>query len=200
MTAYRQDPPPDELREYIYYRDGAIYWTDYGLETRGKYNRKTDPTAPRGSLDNRGYLALSFRPEGEKKSRIYKLHRLIYWLEKGEWPPVVDHIDGNTLNNDINNLRASTTAQNVYNRNKIKRKSLSKFIGVRKWTSGKFAASIKVEGRHYDVPGFDTEEAAALYRDLLVYHFHGEHGKYNFLGKKPIRINGELIHDPKHTR
>jgi len=41
-------------------------------------------------------------------------------MHKNWWPVEIDHIDGNTRNNDISNLRAATHAQNQHNVGKRK--------------------------------------------------------------------------------
>lgn len=43
-------------------------------------------------------------------------HRVVYFLMSGEWPEVVDHIDGNSFNNAPGNLRRSTHVKNQQNR------------------------------------------------------------------------------------
>ena len=67
------------------------------------------------------------------------LHRLIWAHYYREQPPeVIDHIDRNTLNNSISNLRVATANLNQANR-KISRNNTSGFTGVsfvektRKW-------------------------------------------------------------------
>lgn len=47
--------------------------------------------------------------------KTYPIHRLIYFLETGECPKIIDHIDGNGLNNKFSNLRAVTTRENAQN-------------------------------------------------------------------------------------
>ena len=48
----------------------------------------------------------------------YRVHRLIYFIEHGSLPNgyVIDHIDGNTRNNHISNLRLATFQENALNR------------------------------------------------------------------------------------
>jgi len=45
----------------------------------------------------------------------YLVHRIIYFMHHGSEPEVVDHIDRDTTNNSIENLRAATKAENAYN-------------------------------------------------------------------------------------
>ncbi|HED4877363.1 TPA: HNH endonuclease [Stenotrophomonas maltophilia] len=64
---------------------------------------------------HRGRHVYAYRTEGGK--RVY-LHRLIAGAEQGM---CVDHIDGDTLNNQRSNLRCVTNAQNSRNRHEAPR-------------------------------------------------------------------------------
>lgn len=46
---------------------------------------------------------------------LYLVHRVIFLLINGYLPENIDHIDGDKLNNKIENLRSSTTSQNGFN-------------------------------------------------------------------------------------
>lgn len=51
------------------------------------------------------------------KGRHYAVHRLVWLYVHGRWPPyLLDHRDGNKLNNSIGNLREATGQQNAVNR------------------------------------------------------------------------------------
>ncbi|WVR22053.1 MAG: HNH endonuclease [Malazfec virus 1] len=90
------------------------------------------------------------------------LHR--YLMEAGE-EQVVDHINGNTLNNHKNNLRVCTCSENSTNR-----VSAGK-IGVPNiaWDSGrnKWKINIKIDGKTHS-KRFSSIEEALAYREEIV--------------------------------
>lgn len=53
----------------------------------------------------------------------HRLHRLIFSHQHGYLPKVIDHIDGNKLNNKIENLREVTQQQNCINKKHHKNSS-----------------------------------------------------------------------------
>jgi hypothetical protein len=81
---------------------------------------------------------------------------------------VVDHIDGNTLNNTRNNLRILTTLENSQNKSKKKNTS-SQYIGVsyvksrKKWLS-----QLVSKGKPLFFKYFNSELEAAQYRNNFI--------------------------------
>ena len=63
------------------------------------------------------------------KEKTYLEHRIIYIMKHGEAPEIIDHIDGNPLNNRIENLRPATKSQNLQNA-KLNKKNTSGVKGV----------------------------------------------------------------------
>jgi HNH endonuclease/AP2 domain len=111
-------------------------------------------------------------------NKKYAYHRIAWLHYYGEWPTeIVDHIDGNTDNNCISNLRPASVAQNGYNRGKNKNNT-SGFKGVY-WIKGKnkWRAEITVNRKpihlgHYSSP----VEAAQAYQK----HANELHGEFAF--------------------
>ncbi len=61
-----------------------------------------------------GYYKVRLSYDGLVEDKM--VHHLVYSLFAGEYDKdkfVVDHVDGNKLNNDINNLRLLTKSENV---------------------------------------------------------------------------------------
>lgn len=108
------------------------------------------------------------------------MHRLILGLKKGDGK-VVDHKDGNGLNNKRENLRLCTHSQNTANSNF--KNSSAGFIGVfhRKGkTSNPFDATIKYNGKSIFLGSFKTPKEAAMARDKKAIELFGEFAKLNF--------------------
>ena len=84
-----------------------------------------------------------FNIDGES----YKTHRVIWFIETGEWPEEVDHDDGDTLNNRFGNLKNGGHAQNMLNK-RAYRTNTSGVPGVI-WEKGKglWVARIPVNGK-----------------------------------------------------
>jgi len=47
--------------------------------------------------------------------KIYRGHRIAWLLTYGEWPKIIDHWDGNPLNNRLDNLRSVSSRVNSQN-------------------------------------------------------------------------------------
>ena len=97
------------LHNLFVYQDGLLFWK--------KMNGKKA-----GSNTGR-YFQI---PVNKK---LYGNHRLIFLMHYGYLPEYVDHIDGDTHNNRIENLRASTALGNSRN-SKLRKDSKTGIKGV----------------------------------------------------------------------
>lgn len=134
------------LKEYFYYKDGSLYAaksrTGLGIHKKA------------GSKRTNGYIYLNFH------KKIYLAHRLIFLYHHGYLPKILDHIDGNPLNNRIENLRPATYAQNLANMKTPKsNKSGVKGVCFDK-SKNKWVAEIKCNGVKHRLGRFDTLEEA----------------------------------------
>jgi len=106
----------------------------------------------------------------------YKLHKLAFLYETGVYPDqIVDHIDGNKINNVFSNLRLVTNEES--NRNRRFKPRGSKHLGVYK-TGNRWRARITINSRHCHVGTFDTEEEAIEARKSAEIEngYHVNHG------------------------
>ena len=69
--------------------------------------------------------------------KTYKMHRIIFLMHHGYLPKVIDHIDGNNVNNKIENLREATYSQNSLNKKHyITSSAPYKGLNTRLWKDG----------------------------------------------------------------
>jgi hypothetical protein len=109
--------------------------------------------------------------------RQYLAYRLVWLWTYGEWPDeYVDHIDGNSANDRIENLRSVSHAENCRNV-KHKRRSLDLPMGVYRHRE-KYTARLNANGKNQYLGLFETvgEAHAARLAALSVYGFHPNHG------------------------
>lgn len=104
------------------------------------------------------------------------LHNYLFDNTEGEF--LVDHIDGNTLNNRRNNLRKADKQQNAANRRPFGK---SKYLGVAFSTGrNKWQAQIGANGHYKHLGRFNTEEDAARAYDKAAKEAYGEFANLNF--------------------
>jgi hypothetical protein len=137
-----------KVQELFFYDCGKLIW-------RSK-PAKTSPIkvgAEAGTLMSDGYI----RTQISKK--YYAIHKLVYLLHKGILPKYVDHIDGNKLNNNIENLREATATQNAQNR-KIHKNNTSGVKGVYFNKCKKWVAQLKIDNKVTYLGSFDDIKLA----------------------------------------
>ena len=150
------------LKTLFNYKDGELYW---------KISRQSIKIN-----DKAGYI--NYRYKNIKiNGKLYRAHRLIYLYHYGYLPKFLDHIDGDQLNNNIENLRAVTLSQNQWNRKKIKITS-SKYKGVTK-RSKKWEVCIKINKKSIYLGLFNSEIDAAIAYNEKAIELFGEYAKLN---------------------
>jgi hypothetical protein len=91
----------------------------------------------------------------------------------GELPSgQIDHIDGDSLNNRISNLRRATVAQNQQNRRGISRCGVKGVTWCR--TSKKWMARIKSNGKTEYLGVYSSKEAAGAAYEAAARERYGE--------------------------
>ena len=120
-------------------------------------------------------------PVSTRKQRIVKMHRIIVerklgrQLEKGE---VVDHIDGNPLNNRRANLRVCSPSKNAISKRRYE-KNKSGYKGVYQRETGKYRAQIQIEHKKITLGQFDTPQEAYEAYCEAARRYHGEFARFD---------------------
>ena len=128
--------------------------------TVGKFTWKTRaalcvrPGYTAGCLNEQGYIQIRF------KKKIYKVHRLVWLFEHGNWPKNnLDHLNGIRSDNRIQNLRECTAKTNCQNYERYRSGNLvgaSYHKHVKRWVS-RWA----FDGKMFYLGYYDTEKEAS---------------------------------------
>lgn len=148
-------PSQERLRALFSYEDGHLYWLT-------SLNNRAPVGSEAGCVGTAGYRQV--RIDGV----IYKTHRLIWKWHTGQEPPeFLDHIDGNTGNNRIENLRPISNRENTVKGRVHKNKRSGLPVGVYRQSKRKpYYAMTYLDGKNRRLGSFGTiEEAAAAYHD-----------------------------------
>jgi HNH endonuclease len=107
---------------------------------------------------------------GKNRSRTIRMHRQIMGFPKG----LVDHRNGNGLDNRRRNLRLATKSQNSANSRRLSSRNTSGFRGVCLARDGKWQAQIKVNGKFKYLGRFKTARQAHNAFQKYAHEIYGD--------------------------
>lgn len=149
---------------------GELFWLQRD-STQRRWNSRWAGKPAFTALCGNGYR------QGHLFGEKVLAHRVAWAIHYGEWPNIIDHINGVRADNRICNLRNVSAAENNLNL-AIRRENTSGVIGVR-WTKGAWQASITVAGNRKYLGRFSDLSDALAARKLAEVDlgFHPNHGR-----------------------
>jgi hypothetical protein len=151
--------------ELFDYKDGELYWkVSRGSVKKGrKAGNKTSSC---------GYSTVRV------DKSLYLTHRVIFLMFNGYLPEEVDHINMNTYDNRVENLRGANKSSNLAN-SKMHSHNTSGYKGVSfNKSANKWVAGIRKNGLRNHLGCFNTpEDAHKAYCDAAD-KLHGEYANY----------------------
>lgn len=126
----------------------------------------------------------SLASEGLGRRMRFPMHRII--MKVTDKNIVIDHKDGNGLNNQKSNLRICSHPQNMMNR-KPNKNGVSRYKGVyydkdaKRWRAG-----VALNNRTYSVGRFKTEIEAAMAYNKKALELYGEFAQINKIESPPL--------------
>jgi hypothetical protein len=154
------------FNEAFEYRNGDIYW-------------KVNP-----NNITIGALAGTAYPSGYRRVKVdgkfYAVHRVIYTMFYGNIPNGlhIDHINGNTRDNSIENLRTVTISQNAMNRKGRKTNTGIPNVSYCK-ENGKYRVQMTVNNKRVLLEHFDDLELADLVAQEVRVKYHGQYARHS---------------------
>ena len=156
----------EEAHRLFEYRDGVLHWKQCP-----KGSRKFKTNSEAGANTGHGYKKLSLN------NKFYYTHQIIFLMQYGYVPKLIDHIDGNSENNKIENLRASNKSLNACN-SKTPSHNTSGHKGViwlkreKKWLT-----KVQINKKVMHLGTFTDIELACLVADEARILYHGTHAR-----------------------
>jgi hypothetical protein len=157
-------PTKDYLNNIFNYENGNLYWKE-------KKGSNATEGKKAGCYNHTGYFNV------EINYIKYRLHRVIFMWHHGFLPQEVDHINGNKIDNRIENLRASTKSQNLRN-SKIRKTNTSGYKNVT-WRKDikKWSVSLRAFNKNKHIGFFENLELAGLVAAMAREKYHKEFAK-----------------------
>lgn len=168
------------LRECLRYENGQVFWLN-----RPRSHFESDRIFQSWNTKWANKEASSIFPtSGGKQRRQIRLKgktiersHVVWAICHGRWPDtdkVIDHIDRNSMNDRIENLRLVTQSQNAFN-SSLKKTNKFGHRGIAyESRTNKYTAQIGMLGKHIHLGTFDTIEEAIAARRSAARKYHGE--------------------------
>lgn len=149
------------LNELFTYSDGNIYW-------KVQANNRIKVGDLVKAEDGLGYLRVSVF------GKRYKAHSIIYCMHHGYIPKMIDHINRNTRDNRIENLRECAVDTNAMN-SKKRSDNTSGYKNVM-WIKdkNKWIVRFTLKGKQHTFGMYDNIEDAAEVANEVRKELHGE--------------------------
>ena len=172
-------PSVEELNELFRYEPetGKLYWRlrpCKNIKPGDEVGWVWSKTSKSGTIDG-PYIRVGVH------GKEYRAHRIIYKMIHGDFDEslVIDHIDGDSLNNRPDNLRAVT--QSVNRRNSIKRRNNTSGITGVSWDKAnqKWMVQVRLNNKGTTLGRYhDKEDAAKVVEEYRKANgFTDRHGK-----------------------
>ena len=147
----------EHLQSLFEYKDGNLFWKEKkGIKL---------PGALAGTPSHHySQICIDYK--------IYRTHRLIWAYHHGPSKFFIDHINGNTFDNHIENLRECTICENQHNR-KVSKNNKSGVKGV-SWSNQKqkWRARVLLDGKEVHVGFFNSIDDAKASIDAARNELH----------------------------
>jgi hypothetical protein len=189
LTKIQKLPAQEYLKILFSYNPetGSLKWVDYfDIEVLSAYGWKQRRIRRMNSTIAGQEAGHEFETTCGSRSRqlrldykSYYVHRIIWKLVYGTEPDLIDHIDGNPLNNALNNFRSVTNMENCRNA-KIFSTNTSGCTGVSfNKGNGEYEAYIWDNYKKINLGHFSDKDLAIAARKEaeLTYNYHENHGR-----------------------
>ena len=172
MSILPKPLPPLELLQELFYVSET---SPSGLRWKNPKTSRHKPGMVAGTHHHTGYWEVKITTD---RSRIYRVLRVVYFLQTSENPGLlqVDHVNGLT---DPLTLRLATKNENLWTKSPQKN-SNSRYKGI-SWDNQhkKWRVRITKNKKRIDIGRFVTEKDAAVAYNKAALEHHGEFAKLN---------------------
>lgn len=160
------------FKSNLYLIENVLYWGDpIGINERKRGSQYLNK--PAGTVSPRGYIQV------RRVRQKFMAHRIIWAMNYGCWPESgIDHINGDRLDNRIENMRDETQFANTKNAAKYPRNEPWIATGVNRTNGGKWIAHAQVDKIKKYLGRFNCHTSAMIARKLFdqSHGFSDRHG------------------------